>query len=289
MCVCDILYERKKKEIEEDVEEELYESEENNQNNFFEDNLEDDEEYVLTNTDFKIVAQKIRTIVKKFRKSPLKLDALEKELERTGKKKLKLIVEVKTRWNSLYNMCQRYYVLSDSITATLTGLGETVLDLSDFENSVCLEVIDLLKPLKIFVECLSCTETTMYQALLGFKSLLKCFENSSSSLTPIFYERLSIRYKERENNSMLKMVIYLFDYSKFEQMFSGGNFYQILNETREDIEKFYMKFAPKEDVEETTGISQTNTLELFETKTFEDELYDLKKPKVLGVKLGQPK
>ena len=58
---------------------------------------------------------KIRQIVKYFKKSPLKNDLLQKLIFDRFKKELKLILDCRTRWNSICPMIDRFILLKECI------------------------------------------------------------------------------------------------------------------------------------------------------------------------------
>ena len=57
------------------------------------------------------VIKKVRVIVKKFRRSPVKNDSLQKEVVKKYGKELNLIRDCKTRWSSLHSMIERFLKL----------------------------------------------------------------------------------------------------------------------------------------------------------------------------------
>lgn len=93
----------------------------------FVDCLNEDNEIVIyeISNDLKIkdLTDKIRTVVKMFRKSPTKNEILQKRVEEEFKKTLILIIDCKTRWYSTLDMFERFHRLKKSISLTLIDLG----------------------------------------------------------------------------------------------------------------------------------------------------------------------
>ncbi len=67
----------------------------------------DDEEEGNLSYNYKEIIQKVRRIVHLFRKSPVKNDLLQNSCQKKYGKKLVLLRDTKTRWNSLLKMGQR--------------------------------------------------------------------------------------------------------------------------------------------------------------------------------------
>lgn len=57
--------------------------------------------------------KKIRETVKYFKKSPVKNDLLQKLVQDSFGKKYKLLLDCRTRWNSICPMIERYFLLKN--------------------------------------------------------------------------------------------------------------------------------------------------------------------------------
>ena len=89
---------------------------------------------------------KVRAIVKVFRKRTLKSDCLQKNCEKEFGKRLSLLLDTKTRWNSLLKMLTRFLELKAPIDTTLKELNLESKCLTGDEVAV---VKDLSKSLEI--------------------------------------------------------------------------------------------------------------------------------------------
>lgn len=92
---------------------------------------------------------KVRKAVKIFKKSPTKNDIyLQKYVQKEHGKRLELILDCKTRWNSLLNMLERFYNLRLCISKVLIDIGSEIY-FTDEEWSkindlkLCLELVKL--------------------------------------------------------------------------------------------------------------------------------------------------
>ena len=70
-----------------------------------------------------------------FRKSPLKNEILQMNVKCMFHKELKLILDVKTRWNNLVAMLERFLELKTCILKAMTDLKE-ILNISEEEYAV---------------------------------------------------------------------------------------------------------------------------------------------------------
>lgn len=114
----------------------------------------------------KPIVDKVRRIVRTFRRSPLKNEVLQSyviadsSIDSKGKG-LCLILDSKTRWNSLANMMNRFYKLRNCVQKSLLDLKPSItprkysgLVLNEEELVTILEISDALLPLQVAVEAL---------------------------------------------------------------------------------------------------------------------------------------
>src|SRR5262249_19135821 len=119
LAVTDVLYKKPKSLANErvDVSDNNSDSDdESDDNPEFDDRFEVESDKVVPElmTEFHSLIKKVRSVVKLFRKSPTKNDLLQKYVKEEFGKEVHLI-DVKTRWNSLYLMLQRFYELKSCI------------------------------------------------------------------------------------------------------------------------------------------------------------------------------
>lgn len=82
--------------------------------------------------EIKDIINHIRQVSKFFRYSPVRNSILQKYVTEKEGKELNLLLDCKTRWNSLVPMIERFLKLNGYIKKALTDLGKTELIKDDF-------------------------------------------------------------------------------------------------------------------------------------------------------------
>ena len=114
--------------------------------------LEEEKEVPL-NSQFLSTIQHVRSIVRVFRRSALKNETLQKYVKCQFGTELKLIFDVKTRWNSLCDMLEQFLKLKDCIMKAMIDLKiKLQLDEDDFTKLE--NLVAALKLTKATVEVL---------------------------------------------------------------------------------------------------------------------------------------
>ena len=92
------------------------------------------------------VLKRVKQIAQLFNQSPKISAELCKELKSRGCAERTLIQEVSTRWNSAYNMLERYESLADPICVVLAKAGRAELILNNKELLITPDIVKSLKP-----------------------------------------------------------------------------------------------------------------------------------------------
>ncbi len=227
------------------------------------------------NDNYNNVILKIRKICKTFRKSSTKGDILEKEVLNMHNTTNKLVLDVNTRWNSLFFMCQRYYKIKDAVSNVLRNLNESHLDLSNDEKKICETIINVLQPVTEYIEYLSNNTTSLFQAHVGFKIVLDDLNKKPNELAKNLSEKLRIRFNQRFDPLLYEVILYLSNYELFynENVVNRDFHYKIVK-TREAIKNLYTTHTSKPDaylIENVLDVpTQTFTLSLSLRKKIED-------------------
>ena len=99
--------------------------------------------------DIEPVIKKVRKIVSKFMRSPVKNDLLQKEVELTFDKELTLLRDCKTHWSSLHTMLKRFLKINGPVNTVLEELELGDLRLTDGELQLVKTIDDSFEPFQV--------------------------------------------------------------------------------------------------------------------------------------------
>ncbi|KAJ8703695.1 hypothetical protein PYW08_002152 [Mythimna loreyi] len=160
--------------------------------------------------------QKVRKVVQLFKRSPTKYDIyLQKYVKEDTGKELSLILDCRTRWNSLLAMIERVYKLKVCIDKALIDIGSD-LKFNDLEWSRIKDLIDSLQPFKLAVETLCRRDSTLLTAETTLKFVLEKLLTYDTALSTDLSEALHARIKERRT-IVTGILIYLQNPKKYQE------------------------------------------------------------------------
>ena len=144
------------------------------------------------------IIQTVRKIVKLFRKSPTKNDVLQNNLRMQFSKEKALILDSKTRWNSLLTMLERFYEIGEFVKKTLYDIDESIMFVSQKDFALIYEIIYVLRLVKIAVEALCKSDSNLLAADVTIKFMLdELTKLNQTKLGNDLKEKIIIRFKER--------------------------------------------------------------------------------------------
>lgn len=108
----------------------------------------------LLNTNFSKNLDNLRKCIKFFRYSTVKNNVLQQYVKNQHNHELELLLDCRTRWNSIEPMIERALLLKSSISDSLKELGASDL-LSNVNFDSLENLMHVLKPIKLTVEALS--------------------------------------------------------------------------------------------------------------------------------------
>ena len=122
------------------------------------------------------IVNRVRKIVKFFKRSPLKNEILQNYAKEKHPNGLQLILDCKTRWSSLLYMLERFVKLKIPVQKALLDLNaDTQINDADFTKIS--HVIQALDPIKIAVEALCRRDANFISAEATIKFLLDEVQN----------------------------------------------------------------------------------------------------------------
>lgn len=153
---------------------------------------------------------KIREIVKKFKNSPVRNSVLQRyvlELVPTNSE-LQLLLDSKTRWNSLIPMIERFIKLIGLIEQALRDLNMEYLWDSSY-TCVAKNIVEALKPVLIAVEALSRHDTNLLSSEGILKFPFTTLQNNNTLLSSRLLDEIQISIKKRRNASLVSLLKFL--------------------------------------------------------------------------------
>jgi len=145
--------------------------------------------------EYKEVVDKVRAVVRIFRRSPTKNDAvLQVYVKREFGKELSLSLDCRTRWNSLFDMLSRYLHLRTAVQKAMIDLKQPV-HLTDADFAVVQDIVSTLEPVKLAVTALCRRAMTLVTAETALNFCLVQLRKQSSELA----KTLAIAIEERLN------------------------------------------------------------------------------------------
>ena len=136
-----------------------------------------------------------------------------------------LLLDCKTRWNSLLAMLEKFYELKKEIKMAMVQL-DVRFDLSEKEVSEkdlsekvkkINEMCEALAPFKAAVDAFSRKDADMLLSEKIIAFVLKKFGELQSNISKNLIERFSIRIDERRNNQLVQLFEYLKKSSYIDQ------------------------------------------------------------------------
>ena len=120
--------------------------------------------------DVATVIDKVGKLAHIIRKSPVKKDALQSFVKSENRKSIHLLLDCKTRWNTLLVMLERYLDLRFPVEKSLTDY-KTNYPLSEAENVALAAIVRDLKPIHLGSE-IHCSRDMTHLSAEGFFSFI---------------------------------------------------------------------------------------------------------------------
>ncbi|CAK1597847.1 unnamed protein product [Parnassius mnemosyne] len=172
------------------------------------DEESDDESILQPIDDINKVLNETRSIIRFFRKSPLRNITLQKHVKTEFGAELVLLQDVRTRWNSMLTMIERFLKLKNSIKKALIDLDSSFKWKE--ENIPILQKLRLiLTPTKLAVEALSRQDANLLTAEAITDVLLKQLESIDDPLALQLVESLKMKISDRRNTPLISLLRYL--------------------------------------------------------------------------------
>lgn len=222
--------------------------------------------------DYKSSISYVRDVFKYFKKSPLKLSELEKLIKAKDGKELALLLDVKTRWNSLLPMIQRYLRIKLFLKDTLEVFNDGQRFRSVYDDALN-ELVDALKPIEEAVIKLSSHKSNIMIAEAVVKFISENLNSLRSSLARDLGKSIVERYNSRRNKEILSLLLFL--HTGAYPISSPGFEYSDKKVIKATASSLFNRLFP----DETTNLSQTSSESSTEKKSLQNGIDALLKPK----------
>lgn len=164
-----------------------------------------------------VAINKIRKVARMFRKSPLKNGTLQKYVQEDHGKNLKLILDSKTRWNSLLAMLERYLEIRQSVSKALIDCNEENIDLDKEEVTAIQHLVSSLQPVKAGAEKLGNRNSTLLSSEGIFQFVLNELDSQDTAISKMIRQCLIQRINERRNKNLVGFMKYLQSGKKYQK------------------------------------------------------------------------
>lgn len=163
--------------------------------------------------DFNSLICEVRSLVAAFRRSPLKRDALKQYSKLEFQTEYKLILDCKTRWNSLSDMLERFGKMENCIRKVMMD-NKLVLELKDEDFDRIKEIVQSLKPIKTTVEMICRRDTNLIQADAAFNILLEHLDHLDSQISRSLF--VSLKKHLTNRRTIFSDILTFLHYGKIE-------------------------------------------------------------------------
>lgn len=162
---------------------------------------------IKTNVSFTVYLSQVRKIARHFRKSGVNNDKLQAYVEEELGKQMKLILDCRTRWDSMSDMVDRYILLHRAISKALIDIQPSLI-LNDEEVKRLKELSSCLKPVKMGVKTLCERGTTLLKADGVFRFILSELEKHNTTICRDMHDAIKTRFQDRRQNNIVSLYRY---------------------------------------------------------------------------------
>lgn len=280
LAVVDVLYKKRHHtEQEDDKDEDEGEEDEDqddNSSSFCEE--EGAETDIELQEEYSAVVSKIRKIVKAFRVSPMRNDALQEACLAEDKKPLTLLIDTKTRWNSLLKMLDRFLEMKGIVAKTLVDLSLIDLYPSNSEIQLAKEMVNALEVVEAGALALGERSCTLATAEKTFEFMITRLDGQGSIIAGQLNLHIKERILERRNKDLSCLVSFLDDPPSYMDKLEGNYCLPLASsldmaKTARDIySRLFLKSQDQDTRDTNNNCSQSSSGEPPEKQSKSEEL-----------------
>ena len=183
--------------------------------------------------------RQVRIIIKTFRKSPVKNDFLAKCCEELGLEFTKLLLDVKTRWNSVVKMVRSLLRILSAVNKALLEFGLAHLILSEAEVNMLRGVVDCLDTIEVAATELGGNDVDMGAADKIMEFILVNLGKDESPFGTSMYDAVFRRIEERRMPHISGLIRYLSGENLSDSTLSYPSRQELMKTARDVFVKFF--------------------------------------------------
>jgi hypothetical protein len=151
---------------------------------------------------------KVRSAIKFIKASDIRNSILQKFITEMHGKEMELILDMKTRWGTIFAMLERFIFLKESVKKALIDLGQ--IDLYNCINFQVLEdVVNVVKPVADATNVLSKSDTSILEGDIVMEVLCNNLAEINTDTGKKMLKAVKERYEERKNVLLISLARYL--------------------------------------------------------------------------------
>jgi hAT family C-terminal dimerisation region len=191
---------------------------------------------------------KVRKVVCMFKNSPTRNDEfLQKHVRDEFGKELRLLLDTKTRWSSLFSMLERFYLIRNAVRKALIDLKlQPSIVFTDQEFEHIHNVVQALQVIKLTVEVVCRRDSNLLTADAALRFMLKKLRAQKTALGTDLANALSRRIRQRRSN-LSGVMLYLQDPKAAEQEDDDEDSYLFSVPTTAEIRKTVKELVQRLD------------------------------------------
>ena len=163
----------------------------------------------VLNEEIGVILNRVRKIVKFFKLSPTKNSILQQYVTKKTNKEMSLLIDCRTRWNTIEIMIERFLKIKDCVNNALKTLNLTNHIIDEQGIRSLKNLLNILKPIKLAVEALSRRDTNLIMSEGIFKFLLETLKENKSNIAERMLSAIILRIKERRNENLISLIQFL--------------------------------------------------------------------------------
>lgn len=226
----------------------------------------------------KPIIDKIRSTVKMFRRSPKKNEILQNYVKSEFQKELNLILDCRTRWNSLAAMIERFHLIRTCIKKAFIDL-RVATNFEEQEFNYIFQVMEALKPIRAAVEVICNRESNLITTDAALNLVISKLRAQKSSVSLELASSIKFRVMERRTE-LTKVLRYLHN-----RVYANEDEELADTITRTEVQNFLKKMLTRTRIGTVVGDEESNdtpanedfTVQPSAAATFKDELNEIMK------------